>query len=98
MVSTYDAIYGWDLEFSIQTGESVWIAPSGGSPATFPTNLFGPVVGATRNGSRVLVEWRGGGVLQQSGDFTNWTDVPSAASPYSASAADTPARFFRVRR
>ena len=52
---------------------------------------------AVVSGSNIIIQWSGGGVLQQSADLLMWTDVPGAASPYSA-PINSPKRFFRVQQ
>ena len=43
------------------------------------------------------VQWLGGGVLQESADLIQWSDVAGATSPFTTSAAP-PQKFYRVRQ
>ena len=50
----------------------------------------------TRSAGNLTVTWTGCGLLQESSDLTNWTDLPGVSSPYTTPA--TAARkYFRVQ-
>ncbi len=56
-----------------------------------------PVLSTTRSGSSLTLTWDGTFVLQSAPDVTGpWTDLPSAASPYTYDMTSGPKQFFRV--
>jgi amidase len=56
-----------------------------------------PTLGLLRQPAELRVTWKGYGTLQSAPSLDGpWNDDPSAKSPYTATFADTTARFFRV--
>lgn len=81
--SSSDMVFGAELIATIPGG-SAPVAPK--------------FSGASRSGNNIVVEWTGSGRLQSADTITGpWTDVATAASPYSA-AISGGAKFFRLRQ
>ena len=57
-----------------------------------------PTLTATVSGGSITIQWSGVGVLQQSSDLVDWTDLPAATSPYTAQVSASPKKFYRVRQ
>src|SRR5439155_19177692 len=66
-------------------------------PGVYVRRRVPPVFSSIRReGQMVILEWRGQGILQSSGDASGpWEDIPSATSPH-PDMIDTLKRFYRV--
>jgi len=49
-----------------------------------------------QNGSNLLLQWLGSGVLQQSTNLNTWTNITNATSPYTLPASSGRQNFYRV--
>jgi hypothetical protein len=49
----------------------------------------------TRERGKIILQWPGSGVLQQSSDLMQWVPVPSAASPFTVST-DGDKKYYRI--
>jgi hypothetical protein len=58
---------------------------------------FQPTLTATLSGTALTIQWSGGGLLQESTNLNDWSDLVSATSPYSTSSSP-PKKFYRVRQ
>jgi hypothetical protein len=67
-------------EISLDGGQN-W-SPSVGAPATLAVAALRPVLSVGFSPANLSFSWSAGGVLQQSTDLINWTDVPGATSPF----------------
>src|SRR5439155_27298823 len=72
-------------------------APIMAEPGVYVRRRVPPVFGSIRReGQMVILEWRGQGILQSSGDASGpWDDIPSATSPH-PDMIDAVKRFYRV--
>jgi len=66
-------------------------------PGVYVRRRVPPVFSSIRReGQMVILEWRGQGILQSSGDASGpWEDIPSATSPH-PDMIDTLKRFYRL--